>query len=59
MVFTQFIVHYQYSDKKIASIDPILEKNEKIIKKLSEYRSCLISAAVNRKLNIKEVSYGK
>lgn len=53
----QKIVHYL--DKRIELIDNTYGKIENIIKRLSEYRSSLINAAVTGQLNIEGNTYGK
>lgn len=49
----------EFLDRETAKIDSLIKKEEKIIKKMKEYRTALISAAVTGKIDVRgEVSHG-
>ena len=48
-----------FLDRETAKIDSLIEKEKKIIEKMKEYRTALISAAVTGKIDVRgEVSHG-
>lgn len=47
----------EYLDKKTTEIDGLIERIESAIKKLREYRSSLITAAVTGKIDIRRHEY--
>ena len=50
----------EFLDRETAKIDSLIKKEEKIIKKMKEYRTALISAAVTGKIDVRgEVSHGE
>lgn len=49
----------EFLDRETAKIDSLIKKEEKIIKKMKEYRTALISAAVTGKIDVRrKVSHG-